>query len=396
MNQPKNDIIAAIAETIDIPESAYEKAIARAKDLETWVKESSESAKFDPAISAQGSFRLGTVNRPLKDDDEYDLDLSWLLRNDYAKAQHSQADLKALVGRDIEAYRRARKIETAREEKNRCWRLHYKDDLKFHLDGVPALPESLERKLAIRQAMQRFGIAEPLAQAVSNLSLNITDRTRTDYHLLSSDWPLSNPEGFARWFESRMRLAVALLEGRAREARASSIDELPAYRWKTPLQRAVQFLKRHRDVMFDANPDAQPISIIITTLAARAYQGESDAASAIERILTDMGKFVNQSRPRVPNPVNPEEDFADKWDTIEGRRLQLEQNFWLWVEQAKADFLKITTSSDPQFISDQARARFRATVDPVELRRKLGVGFPNVVVTPKTVPITEPARPWRA
>lgn len=395
MNEPKNDIIAAIAETIDIPPNAYEKALARAKDLETWIKGPSESARFDPAVSVQGSFRLGTVNRPLKEDDEYDLDLSWLLRNGYTKAQHSQADLKVLVGRDIEAYRRARNIETAREEKNRCWRLRYKDDLRFHLDGVPALPESRERKLAIRQAMQRFGIAEQLAQPVADLSVNITDRTRSDYHLISPDWPVSNPEGFARWFESRMRLATALLESRAREARAASIDELPAYRWKTPLQRSVQLLKRHRDVMFDADPDAKPISIIITTLAARAYQGESDVAAAIERILTDMEKFVSQSRPRVPNPVNPEEDFADKWDTIEGRRLQLEQNFRRWVAQAKADFLKITTSSDPQFISEQAQARFRASVDPTELRRKLGVGFPSVIVTPKSVPIAAPARPWR-
>jgi len=390
-----NEIIASVAETVGIPDSAYDKAIARVKDLESWVKNASESAKFDPETSVQGSFRLGTVNRPLKEDDEYDLDLSWLLRSGYTKAHHSQADLKALVGRDLEAYRRARRIETAREEKNRCWRLHYKDELRFHLDGVPCLPEAPDRKAFVALAMQRHGLPEALARRVADHSVNITDRTLPGYHVISPDWLVSNPEGYARWFESRMRQAAALLEGRAREARAASIDDLPAYRWKMPLQRCVQLLKRHRDGMFEALPDAKPISIIITTLAARAYRGEADLVSAMEQILSHMETFVNPARPRVPNPVNPEEDFADKWSTAEGRRLQLEENFKRWVTQAKADFSKITTSADPGFIAEHARGRWRAPVDAAEIRRRLGIGFPSVVTAPRTVPIAEPARPWR-
>jgi hypothetical protein len=35
--------------------------------------------------------------------------------------------------------------------------------------------------------------------------------------------------------------------------------------------------------------------------------------SPLERILTDMHLYVRQTIPRVPNPVNPAEDFADKW-----------------------------------------------------------------------------------
>jgi hypothetical protein len=390
-----NEIIASISETIDIPDSAYEKAIARAKDLESWVQSGSESAQFDPEISVQGSFRLGTVNRPLKEDDEYDLDLSWLLRNGYSKGQHSQADFKALVGRDIEAYRRLRRIETAREEKNRCWRLHYKDDLRFHLDGVPCLPELGENLSLAALAMQRQGLSGPLSRLVAEHGVNVTDRTASNYRVISPDWLVSNPEGYARWFESRMRQATALLESRVREARVASIDDLPAYRWKTPVQHCVQLLKRHRDVMFDALPDAKPISIIITTLAARAYRGEADVAAAMTQILLNLDAFVNSSAPRVPNPVNPDEDFADKWATVDGRRLQLEENFERWVAQAKADFAKITTSGDPAFITEQARARFRAPVDTAEIERRLGVGFPRVVVRPRQVLITEPARPWR-
>ena len=394
MNDAKNAVIDAIIATIDIPDDSYDRAIGRARDLESWVKDSSESKDYDPEISAQGSFRLGTVIRPLKEDDEYDLDISWLLRRGYGKDQHSQADLKALVGHDLEAYRKARRIETAREERNRCWRLHYQDKLKFHLDGVPCLPESLEIKQALRAAMARAGLAEPLAQSLAELSLSITDRTRPDYRVVSPVWLVSNPEGYARWFESRMKLATTVLESRARDARVASIADLPVYRWKTPLQRCVQLLKRHRDVMFESHFDARPISIIITTLAARAYRGETDIASAMERVLADMESLVNSGRPRVPNPVNPAEDFADKWDTAEGRQLQLEENFRSWVAQARADFNKLATSSDADFIAQQARARFRAPVDADRLRDRVGIGFPRIAATPKSVEIREPARPW--
>jgi len=100
---------------------------------------------------------------------------------------------------------------------------------------------------------------------------------------------------------------------------------------------------------FRHNPDAQPISIIITTLAARAYQGEADLGDAMERILEQMGNLIHSTRPRVPNPVNPAEDFADKWYTEEGRKKRLEENFHTWLTAAKADLQlrshRIRTSS---------------------------------------------------
>src|SRR5207249_828409 len=110
-----------------------------------------------------------------------------------------------------------------------------------------------------------------------------------------------------------MKLARALLENRAIEAKAAKVDDLPVYRWKSPLQRCVQILKCHRNMMFTDDPEGKPASIIITTLAARAYQGEADIDDALDRILSTMGALVNPTAPRVPNPVNPAEDFGDRW-----------------------------------------------------------------------------------
>jgi hypothetical protein len=392
MSTAKNEILTSIAETIEIPESAYKAAEDRYKDLGAFLTDpGSHSHNYDPHIFAQGSFRLGTVIRPLSDDEEYDLDLSCELKRGYSPQQRSQRDLKHLLGLDLEKYRVARRIENMKEEKNRCWRLRYKDQLRFHMDVVPCLPESAAQKLMIKDAMVRFGSAEALAKAVAEFSVNITDRTSKHYAVISGEWPISNPEGYARWLESRMKLATAVLERRVHEAKAASIDKLPAYRWKTPLQLAIQLLKRHRDVMFKNNPDAKPISIIITTLAGHSYNGEVELAGAIERILGSMELLVRPNAPHVPNPVNPVEDFADKWDTAEGQRLQLERNFKAWIAQARADFRLISSSSDPEFIVKLVKARLDVGLDEDSLRRKLGVGFPNVV---KSVAVTSAPRPW--
>ena len=188
---------------------------------------------------------------------------------------------------------------------------------------------------------------------------------------------------------------MPLLEKRAFEARAAKVDDLPARKWKSPLQQCVQALKCHRDVMFADNPDAKPISVIITTLAANAYQGEQDVGSAMQNILATMGNFVNPQKPRVPNPVNPAEDFADKWYDPQYANLHLEQNFNWWLQQAQEDFAKIGQSRDADFIAEQVREKFASTIDARNLSDKLGLGAATILTTPKSHTIVEaPAKPW--
>ena len=67
------------------------------------------------------------------------------------------------------------------------------------------------------------------------------------------------------------------------------------------MQRIVQILKRHRDVMFKDDKD-KPISIIITTLAANAYKGEDSLLEGLVNVISCMeptikdknGKSVGQ------------------------------------------------------------------------------------------------------
>ncbi len=393
-NPIANRIIKEVLEGLDIPDSAYETAKKRYEDLGDWFKRPGAHCQgFDPHIYPQGSFRLGTVIRPLTEEEEYDLDLGCRLRKGLTKANSTQKQLKHLVGRDLEEYRTARGIKEAMEEMHRCWRLKYADTLKFHLDSVPSIPETEVRKTLIVEAMTRGGIPADVAAAVTAYTGAITDNRHPQYSVICDDWRISNSEGYARWFEFRMKQAKLLLESRAMEAR-TTVDQLPTYRWKSPLQRCVQMLKRHRDVMYADNPDSKPISIIITTLAGRAYQGESEIDEALDQILSTMGGLVSPRTPRVPNPVNPAEDFADKWGDPKYSHLRLEYNFNLWLEQAKADFRTLTNARTPDLIVEQAEMKLGISLGRKGLEEKLGLGAPSLAVAPKSHAIVEPAKPW--
>lgn len=342
----------ALAELLDIPDSYYQLATERYRSLGEWLhRPESQVAGYEPAVCSQGSFRYGTVNRPLFKKDEYDLDaVAELLL--LTKGDMSQKNVKRLLGDEVKAYAAARNFTAPPEEKPRCWRLDYADKVKFHMDILPAIPEDE----MFKQALARRGVDPDLAM----WSIAITDYRHPAYAAIQRDWPQSNPKGFARWFEARMRVQAerqlkAMLEQRA----LASIDDVPTWEWKTPLQRAIQILKRHRDVMFKDNCDVAPISMILTTLAAHAYVGEDDLHDALAGILDRMPAHVRSTAPRIPNPVNPGEDFADRWKSD----ARLEPNFWKWHMRAKADVEALSGFLNSAEIREYAEKNLRLDLD---------------------------------
>lgn len=393
----KKSFLDEIAEKLELPDSAYEKAEERYKDIGDWLKrENSKCKDFSPHIFSQGSFRLGTANKPLNSKEEYDLDLACKLEEGISKDNYSQAELKSLIGKELKLYKNARGINEEIEEKKRCWRLLYADQIKFHMDIVPCIPESEDQRRIIKKAILNESYDEFLSQSVSELTVAITDNTHPDYNKISNNWNISNPEGYARWFESQMKQANKLLMERAKLFKSATIDEIPNYKWKTPLQKTVQLLKRHRDIMFKDDTDVKPISIIITTLAARAYEGENNLEAAIINILNRFESLVSPKIPRIPNPVNPAEDFSDKWNSKEGQELKLEQNFWKWLLQAQVDFNKIISSQNGDYLAEQSMEKFSIRMDKNELAKKLGLSFSSVnIVSPKHHEVTEKSKPWQ-
>ena len=394
-NTQKAKVIETLIELVELPESAYEKAKNRYDDLGQWLERpKSTILNYSPHIFPQGSFRLGTAIRPLDQSEEDDLDLACKLRSEISKNSHTQHELRQLVGKELESYRQARGIQKDLAEKHRCWRLEYQDTTSFHMDIVPCIPEEEHNQILMSNAMRHFGLDDALAEEASKTAIAITDDRHEGYRTLCDEWNISNPEGYAKWFEYRMnpQQRTILLDH-------AQVDEVPLYKKKMPLQRVIQILKRHRDNWCKNNPNVKPISIIITTLAARAYEGEGDILAALGNILQRMSFHVLPTTPRIPNPVDPNEDFADRWYHPDSAHLRLEQNFNLWLEQARRDFHFLTSSDNTVFLSEQFEEKLSLTIDESELRKRLGMNTSQVsILTPKAHSISkeESTRPWNS
>lgn len=82
---------------------------------------------------------------------------------------------------------------------------------------------------------------------------------------------------------------------------SEAVQPVPKYQHnKLPLQRVVQILKRHRDMMFEG-ADNKPISIIITTLASRAYNKQENIIEALVDVVNNMERFIEVRRDKYTN-----------------------------------------------------------------------------------------------
>lgn len=352
------EFLAALAEELAISESRYEQACRSYTSLGDWLhRPDSTVVKYDPQVYVQGSFRLGTAIRPLNDEEEYDVDSVCLLRTLGTK-DITQCELKTLVGDEVKAYRKAQSMIKPVREGRRCWVLDYADGAQFHMDVVPSVPNAARQRLLLE--------ARGLDLKWSETAMVITDIESPAYDELSDDWQRSNPKGYAEWFKQRMG---ELFERRRRELAEStraSVEDIPDYKVRTPLQSAIMILKRHRDGMFEKRYDERPISIIITTLAAHAYNGEEKIADALYSILSRMDQFIEHDGHHciIRNPSDPLEDFADKWPEHPER----EAAFFEWLGQARQDFEALAGQVEKRRLIEIIRPRMGAVSDRAAIR----------------------------
>lgn len=298
-----------IAENLDISTTMREKAEKSYRAVGEWLGDCNIDS--DVKIMPQGSFYLGTVIRPVSDADEYDIDLVCLLKNAGYK---SEAEIKKTVGDRL----RENKIYSSMLEREgkRCWTLCYAE---FHMDILPCVPN------------QKYYVEPDLTE------IKLTHKRGDGTYIPK----YSNPYKYHEWFEDRMRVILNEVRKDFSAKNQVEISKVPLYKVKTPLQRAIQLLKRHRDIMYDALPkdrkDNAPISIIITTLAAHAYNDEDNIYEALCNIVENMPKFIKNSGNSfvIENPAMPDENFADKWN----EKPEKAQEFFKWLESAKAAIL---------------------------------------------------------
>lgn len=333
--QTKNEWLVKIAELLDISPSQYDEAESRYLAVGQFLSACPKISPHKPIIYPQGSFRLGTVVKPILEGEDFDVDLVCQLTD--PKQIFSPKELKNLIGNRL---KEPQYINQLQKEKRRCWELKYHDRSNFHLDIIPAKPDEDSKKI-----LQEYFSLEP---DLSNTAISITDNLRSDYVSYSADWPKGNPKAYAVWFENRMSSILQEAKRSYAQRNNVKIENVPTFKVKTPLQRSIQILKRHRDVQF-RNDEDKPISIIISTLSAQSYNNESNLFIALENIVFNMEKHIKKDADGndvVLNPVDPRENFADKWEDYPQRR----ENFYDWLEKVKLDLTLLKSKNSVQEI----------------------------------------------
>lgn len=333
MDSTINKLLEGVAEELSITDSQH-GAIERAyNSVADWLnKNDSYLNGYKVQIFPQGSMKLGTVVKPLQEDD-YDVDLVCLLTQNSQNL--SASDVKHLVGNRLKEHEKYSKM-LKKPEGNRCWKLVYSDDLNFHMDILPSVPFTSE---SLNQNSELNLVHGAPIWATHKQSDNKYDFIPT------------NPRGYAEWFKGMMQDYQKILFERG------NIEKLPEYPNKTPLQMTVQLLKRHRDVMYENDKeDIAPISIIITTLAARAYRSEMELYSALYNIVNSMDKFIEDvnGTSYVRNPVMNKENFAEKWITNPKKK----KAFFDWLMRIRKDLEELSKLKGLDLVSKKMKEMF--------------------------------------
>jgi hypothetical protein len=343
-----NIAIEKLAEELAVPQDRFDQAERRYKDLGEFLhRDESKVRAYDPDVYIQGSFALGTPIKPSSKGEDYDLDIVVSFRS-LTKAQVSQADLRALLRAELRAYRDARGIKNEVGESRRCCTLNYADGAQFHMDVLPAVPNEAN----MRAVLSSYLVDQALAEGA--IAITDSDKTST-YRVITNDWPRSNPRGFAAWFKSRQieqlnerRRAFLDAQGKV----TASVEDVPVFRVRTPLQSAIMILKRHRDEWFaERDPDLKVISVILTTLSTHAYGGEARVSDAIAKILKDLHLAIKERNgvSWIANPTDPSENFADRWEKFPERQ----KSFFEWLGAARKDFGAVQRFSDTNLVLNE-------------------------------------------
>lgn len=331
-----SSIFDDMGKSLDISQSQYETITQSYQAVGKWLSEGELIKALKPEIRPQGSFMLGTAIKPVNKNDDIDIDLVCELQN--KPLSWTQYDLKQAIGNRIKENTQYSQMLEKQNGGRRCWTLLYRQNAEakeqYHLDILPCIVSS-NYNIILENAFSNN------VTDYESMAIRITDNESDDYQT-STDvdtWLKSNPFGFAQWFFQKSTQNQTKLF-----SIQDSIQPVPKFQnSKYPLQRIVQILKRHRDIMFNGD-EHKPISIIITTLAAKAYKGEANILEGLYNVVHSMKNHIECRNGIfwVANPVNAKENFADKWEEEPKKKT----NFLNWILKVQADVDTIVSSND--------------------------------------------------
>lgn len=238
----RKELMDKIAQALDITPDMFNKAMSVAKGLANYI----ENQGYTVEVYKQGSFKLGTIIKPYKKDKDSDYDMDLVVQYVDKKEKQNHSAIKQRLG---DALKKSQYKDYLDKEGRRCWTLIYPKtvtiDASFHIDLLPCLDEDASVKETISPIKYR------------NSAIAITNIKDKESNPIVYDWQSSNPKGYIQWFHelntNKYNSVRAQDKKRVFETNRTlfeSLEKVGDEYTRTPLQKVIQILKRHRDVMY--------------------------------------------------------------------------------------------------------------------------------------------------
>ena len=304
-----DNMLRKIAKSIEISQTEFEQAKTSYEAVGKYLDES--IPEYDIRITPQGSLNLGTATKTTDEEDVFDIDLVAIVKGNFSNA----ADLKNVIG---DALKKSKIYSKKIEEGKRCWTVEYSN---YHMDILPAMESDTY-------------------STTKELIMTNKENEKSNY-----EFRTTNPEAYKDWFIKRMEKEKRRLKEEYAFNNKVDIEAVPEYETKTTLQIAIELLKRYRDQIFKENMEIKPISIIITTLVAEIYTGNETVYELICKFSRGYKALLEKDADGnilIRNPVNKDENFADKWITNPERQ----EAFFKFMDGLERDLVKNTILSE--------------------------------------------------
>lgn len=291
-------VLLQIAQSIALSSTA-DKIVRREYNSLGELLSDSDNFNGEVRVKPQGSFNLGTAIRPLNgSDDDFDVDLVAIVPDSKTSKETKQS-----VGAVLKhSNRYSEKLEP---EKRRAWTITYSNS---HVDVVPAIE-------------------------CEDSDVLVTNKDNNNHY----SYLASSPFSFKDWFDKQSAGIMQQVDHQRSFEISASVEQPDEFAERTILQQIVQLLKFHRNKMFEnRDSELKPISMILTVLAGDAYKQESDLTIGLQDVVMNLRKQIQTDSigDHILNPVDSNEDFADKWREYPQRK----QAFYDWLEQVEKDF----------------------------------------------------------
>lgn len=342
-------VLIKASEHLSLTEPQYKLICDRYETLQGILNVSTDPVLLDAHIFVQGSIGLQTTIKPASDATgemaTIDADAIILLPN--VGSATSEQVLMAIEKR----FRDASRVDAPIKRLRRGIRMIYADENPgFHMDITPA------RACSGNTDIKGYGF------------LDVPDRV--------TGWKGSSPRTYSQWLEgiAQQQIKIAMDKSESVALAEATQDPMPhydKYASSNPLRVAIKLIKRNRDEWAIANKknDVRPISAILTTLAALAYQEvvlesqyqEIRAIDAIFKIVQKMPKFIRiiNGEFKVLNPKDSRENFAEKWNRPQGEGHSYARAFFDWYSAACNAFsLGFIQADNPKQLEDALSIQF--------------------------------------